>query len=99
MTRQEYEHYQHNVARFFHDNGITNLSQEYDEDGAPHVDTFSKYRCDCCGTTLAGERHHASGYNPYEQEIYNFRICPDCLYYTTYGRLDDETMLEIEESE
>ena len=58
---------------------------------------FSGEWCDCCGTHLAGDRYKASGYNPNTKEIYDYEVCPDCLYYAEYGRLDDMTMLDIEE--
>jgi hypothetical protein len=60
--------------------------------------SFSWGRCDCCGTTLGGDRLHATGYNPTTREIYEYSICTDCDYYSAYGHLDDTTMMEVEAS-
>jgi hypothetical protein len=67
---------------------------------------FSHHSCECCGSNLGGNRYIASGYCPKPNgsisgeggECFEFEICEDCLYYTTYGRLDDTTMLEMEGS-
>ncbi len=77
---------------------------EWEEDRCPkcNVDRevadepwFSWRWCDCCGTTLGGDREHATGYNPTSKEIQEYTICADCAYYSEYGRLDDTTMLEV----
>jgi hypothetical protein len=59
---------------------------------------FSWHRCDCCGSSLGGNREFATGYNPTTKEVQEYSICEDCVYYAEYGRLDDMTMLSIEES-
>jgi hypothetical protein len=59
---------------------------------------FSRSPCDCCGTSLGGDREHATGWNPTTKEIQEYTICTDCVYYAEYGRLDDTTMLEVEGS-
>jgi hypothetical protein len=56
---------------------------------------FSWRRCDCCGTSLGGNREHATGYNPTTKEIQEYTVCEDCIYYAAYGQLDDQTMLEV----
>lgn len=62
--------------------------------------SFSWRNCDCCGTSLGGDRYYASGWNPTTKEICEYEyVCPDCIYYAEYGRLDDTTMDEIEQSE
>lgn len=68
----------------------------FDRDQSP---SFSHSACDCCGTTMSGDREPASGWNPETKEIQEYSICPDCVYYATYGQLDDLTMLNIEEEE
>ena len=60
---------------------------------------FSWQPCQCCGSSLGGNREHATGYNPTTKEIQEYTICEDCAYYAEYGRLDDRTMAEIKERE
>ena len=60
----------------------------------PH---FSWSSCDCCGTTLGGDREYASGYNPATKGIQEYSICSDCVYYAEYGQLDDMTMMDMVE--
>lgn len=78
---------------------------EWDEQVCPHCGEdrecweepfFSWNRCQCCGTTLGGNREHATGYNPATGDIQEYTVCEDCIYYAAYGRLDDRTMAEIE---
>lgn len=57
---------------------------------------FSWRPCDCCGSSLGGNREHATGYNREKDEIREYTVCEDCIYYAEYGRLDDTTMDEIE---
>jgi len=57
--------------------------------------SFSWGTCDCCGTSLGGDRYFATGYNPIEDEIYEYSVCMDCIYYAEYDELDDMTMLEM----
>ena len=53
-------------------------------------------RCrDCCGSSLAGNREFATGYNPAAKRVQEYSICEDCVYYAEYHQLDDTTMLEI----
>lgn len=56
---------------------------------------FSGRRCDCCGSSLAGNREFATGYNPAAKRVQEYSICEDCVYYAEYHQLDDTTMLEI----
>ena len=107
MTKQEYVEYVNTVHSFFEREGITNLTgtcgENIDEE-CPACEKivgyepyFSWQPCECCGTTLGGNRIHASGYNPTTKEIYCYEICTDCEYFAEYGQLDDTTMLEIEQ--
>ncbi len=56
---------------------------------------FSWSPCDCCGSSLGGDREHATGWNPTEESVQEYTICVDCVYYAEYGRLDDMTMDEM----
>jgi hypothetical protein len=59
---------------------------------------FSWRPCDCCGRPLGGDREHATGWNATTEEIQEYTVCTDCIYYAEYGRLDDTTMMEVEKS-
>lgn len=101
MNKKEYEEYKQDVADFLEREGLNCLSYDSDEyeEGCvePH---FSWSSCDCCGDSLGGNRTDCSGYNPTTKEVQKgYSVCDDCIYYLEYGRLDDLTMLEIEESE
>jgi hypothetical protein len=96
MTSEEYKAYQKKVAAFFKDENIENLSADSDGDGTkpPY---FSNISCDCCGSASGGDRYDCTGYNRKENEVQEYEVCPDCLYYAEYGQLDDMTMMSIEE--
>lgn len=47
---------------------------------------FSKRSCECCGA-LAGNRYHATGYNRERNEIHEYTVCQDCIFYAEYGWL------------
>ena len=96
MNKTEYNQYEKAVQEFFESEGITNLTQISDSDGYCEP-SFSSWPCDCCGTTLGGDRYNADGYNPKTKEVAEYEVCPDCIYYSEYGQLDDDTMLDIEE--
>lgn len=46
---------------------------------------FSWAPCDCCGTTLGGDREYATAYNPTTGKIQEYTVCSDCIYYAEYG--------------
>ena len=93
MTTQAYTQYQARVARFFKEEGINNLTTDYEKNGEAF---FSWQPCDCCGSRLGGNREKASGYNPTTKEVQEYeRVCLDCIYYVEYGQLDDLTMLDM----
>ena len=100
MNGKEYREYQESVKGFFEKEGIAYLSvQDRDEDGDGEP-SFSYEYCDCCGTSLGGDRYTCNGYNPTTKKIYSdYSICSDCYYYAEYGKLDDQSMLDIEASE
>ena len=89
---KDYAEFASRFKEFMEEEGITNLNHIDDE---PH---YSNFPCDCCQRLLAGNRYGAAGYNPETKEVQEYNICPDCLYFATYGRLDDETMLRVMDS-
>ena len=95
-NKEDYEQYQKAVSSFFEREGIQNLSPVYNEDET-NEPFFSWRPCECCGRSLGGNRETCSGYNPETDEIYEYDVCINCIYYAEYGRLDDMTMMEIEE--
>lgn len=108
MTFEEYCEYETDFADFMKRENITNLTAEIGED-TDHACVicgeivgcdpwFSRHPCDCCGTRLGGDRVHATGYNPETKEGQCYAVCWDCIYYAEYGRLDDMTMSEVENS-
>ena len=90
MTKEEYENF---VERFYV--GILEFGGHFASVDGPD-DTFSKSPCDICHRPLAGARSPCVAWD-LGQERYELWVCPDCLYYNYYGRLDDMTMLEVEE--
>ena len=72
------------VDWFFEHEGITNLSQIQDDDGycEPY---FSSSSCDCCNSSLGGNRYNCNGYNPINKEIYEYQICMECIFYCETG--------------
>jgi len=56
---------------------------------------FDASPCDVCSRDLAGSHHAAHAL--IDGEPIHLWICIDCLHFIAYGRLDDLTMLEIEE--
>jgi hypothetical protein len=59
----------------------------------PH---FSRRPCECCERPEGGDRYDANGYNPMAEAVQEYQVCPDCVYFAEYGRLDDTTMAEVE---
>lgn len=57
---------------------------------------FSWSSCECCGG-IAGNRQFATGYNPTTKEVHEYDVCEDCIYYSEYGRLNDMTMMDMED--
>lgn len=58
---------------------------------------FSWTYCECCQQPLGGNRQHATGANNDTHEIQEYEVCEDCIYFAEYGRLDDTTMMNLEE--
>ena len=57
---------------------------------------FSWSSCDCCGSTLGGNRHYAHGRDK-DGRLIHLEVCEDCLMYLNCGQLDDTSMMEIQE--
>lgn len=126
MTKAQYTKYEKQVAAFFENEGITNLSPgritcsnceaKLHENGCDekcpdcgadiecmNEPYFSWQSCECCGSNLGGNRYVASAYHPKPDgsiggmgsECSEYEICEDCVYYATYGQLDDTTMMEM----
>lgn len=69
------------------------FSQEEDSEGY-----FSWSSCDCCRDTLGGTRYDCT-YATEDGTIDEMSICSDCLYFLTYGRLQDVTYFDPEPEE
>lgn len=95
-TIADYEQYKLAVGKFFDETGLVNLSFITDEDG-DHLDPhFSWSSCDVCGRALGGDRYECNGWSKKDQEVHDeINACQDCIYFAEYGRLDDQTMLDI----
>lgn len=102
-TKTEYAQYEANVSAFIQREGISYLStgtadrldpdihsEKYQgrEDGEPW---FSFHPCECCQSPLGGNREYLFARDK-NNNIVQFTICEDCVYYVNYGRLDDTTM-------
>lgn len=59
---------------------------------------ISSSPCDCCGDSLQGNREHATGWNPDLEQVQEYEVCEDCVYFAEHGQLDDMTMIEIDNS-
>lgn len=98
MNKQEYAAYESWVRQFMEREGLANLTTISTEDGENAEPYFSWWPCECCRRSLGGDRYGCNGYIPATGEVSTeFSICPDCMYYAEYGRLDDQTMLSIEQ--
>lgn len=94
MTYAEYVRYCERVAEFLAREGLDSLSPVSDPDTG-EWDGDHTTTCDCCGQY--GSCYVSSGYNPTTKEVQGgYDVCEDCVYYLTYGNLDDDTMLQIE---
>ncbi len=95
----EYAQYESDVATFIAREQLSYLSTGTDwipKDQGGNVDPwFSWTPCECCGSTLGGNREYLFTRNE-NDTIVHFEICEDCVYYLNYGRLDDMTMQRIQ---
>lgn len=101
MKRSEYRKYEEAVAAFLKFEGLRDLVVVNGNR------QFSYRACRCCNRPEGGDRVIAGGITT-EGEIYRylgdelpveFSICVDCEYYMAYGKLDDMTMMDMEEDE
>lgn len=66
------------------------------DEGCDGGSGFSWRPCECCGSTLGGERYPAHGVAK-DDTVIHFDICTDCLFYLAYGQLDDVSMMEMDD--
>lgn len=111
MTKEEYQEYEKAVEyttsdyRFWSSGycpGCPECERNYGaiEEGEnyPEVEgNFSWRPCEICGSHLCDDGYPAHCVDN-DGEILHWEICTDCVYYLEYGRLDDMTMLEIDDS-
>lgn len=57
---------------------------------------FSWQLCELCGDQYGGNRYHATAYT-HSGDILEYEICEDCAYYIEYNKLDDMTMIDVED--
>jgi hypothetical protein len=105
MTAQEYSDYQSRFSAFIEREHLSFMSTSCNEltelgnDDAPERESwFSWYPCECCGSHLGGSREYLYARDA-NDDIVQFIICVDCVYYIEYGRLDDLTMMEVEKDQ
>lgn len=108
MTKREYADYERRVAEFMEGEQLCGFSVIGDEENGYSEPNFSWQSCDCCDSGLGVDRYEVYGLPSTdatkgkcgavrEQEYYReYRICSDCYYYAEDGRLDDQTMWEVE---
>jgi hypothetical protein len=103
-TKADYQEYQESIAQFIAREGLRFLSTGTVDRLAPDYDPeaewaegeswFSWSPCECCGSHLGGDREYLYARNAAD-ELIQFTICEDCVYYVNYGRLDDQTMERV----
>ena len=59
---------------------------------------FTWQPCFACGRALPGERYRLAMARELGRRPLHSEICPDCVYYLTYGKLDDETRSRIRDA-
>lgn len=65
-----------NINRFFAREKIDVMSLEREQE--PY---FSWSSCDCCGSTLGGDRQDYIGFNSQEPDVeYEYSVCVDCMF-------------------
>lgn len=97
MTKKEYVKYERRFAEW-HDS-VQFPSSGYCPGCAECCEEhFSWYSCPICGTHLGGNRYPVH-YVDSDGEIEHIDACTDCVYYLEYGRLDDQTMLDMDQEE
>lgn len=101
MTKSEYEAYKQRVAKSleggeFVSAGVCRGCELCgDEPEDKHEPYFSWLCCELCGDHQGGMRSYVHSVLKGNGKIWHFRACEDCVYYVTYGRLDDRSMDEV----
>lgn len=103
-TKAEYAEYESSIAQFIESEGIEHLSTGTVDQLSPDYDPlaewpegeswFSRSPCECCKSHLGGDREYLYAINKADNLV-QFTICEDCVYYVNYGRLPDTTMERI----
>jgi hypothetical protein len=94
-TKQDYEEYEKTVREFIKRDNLSFISTGTN-DGEQDVDPWFSWRsCECCQSGLGGNREYLCAWSG-ETRV-QYEICEDCVYYHNYGRLDDTTMLRVED--
>ena len=96
MNKRQYQEYQESVANFLKKNNVrAGCHSPKDVESEAF---FSWRPCECCKQLLGGDRET---YNFAQEngETFEAEICLDCVYYLAYDRLDDQTMLDMEDLE
>lgn len=75
------------------DCGLEDADPEAERCNEPH---FSWSPCDLCRRAEGGDREYAHGFHKFTKSWVHLTICADCVYFLAYGRLDDQTMVEVE---
>lgn len=57
---------------------------------------FSHFPCGVCDRPTAGHRTECTWVNTNGRHGEPLNVCDDCIYYQEYGRLDDQTMMDME---
>lgn len=95
MKATEYQQFCQNIEKFHSENNLRpGCNGPENGESEPF---FSWRRCGCCQSVLGGNRTKYS-FAAHNGEIIKEEICDDCVYFLAYGRLDDQTMMEIEKS-
>jgi hypothetical protein len=87
MTKTEYQIYEENVSKFLECNQVKPGC--YSHDSEPF---FSWSACECCGEPNGGDRYETGFARKSKGDTFTATICSDCVYYLTYGRLNDQTL-------
>ncbi len=95
MNKQEYKLYEESIERFNKAEKLKMLSMKKDKNGECE-EGFSWYWCDMCSRNLGGNRTVHLGLTK-NDDIIEYELCDDCLYYNEYGQLNDMTMMDMEE--
>ena len=66
------------------------FAQDIESGDCPDEGGFSHHDCECCGSSLAGDRYAAHGHDS-DNEIVHYDICVDCLMYLANGILPGDT--------